>query len=55
MSVRKVLLTFIVAALPFAATAQEQPAQPQQAPALLAPTVEPSAEEAAEPEGAAKS
>ncbi len=46
MSVRKVLLTFIVAALAvLAAGAQEQAKQPQQTPELLAPTIQPSAEE----------
>lgn len=46
MSVRKVLLTFIVAALAvLAAGAQEQAKQPQQTPGLLAPTAQPSVEE----------
>lgn len=52
MSVRKVLLTFIVVALAvLAAGAQEQAKQPQQVPELLAPTAEPSVEEAEVPEG----
>jgi len=51
MSVRKVFLTFIVAALgAFAVIAQEQ-AKPQQAPELLAPTAQPAAEETEMPEG----
>lgn len=51
MSVRKVLLTFIVLALAaFAAGAQEKTAL-QQAPELLAPTAEPAAEEMEVPEG----
>ncbi|MGZ5474397.1 MAG: FG-GAP repeat domain-containing protein, partial [Thermoanaerobaculia bacterium] len=51
MSVRKVLLTFIVLALAaFAASAQEKTAL-QQTPELLAPTAEPAAEEMEVPEG----
>jgi hypothetical protein len=46
MSVRKVLLTFVVVALAmFTAGAQEQAKQQQQTPGLLAPTVQPSVEE----------
>lgn len=53
MSVRKVLLTFIVAALAaFAAFAQQtMTQQQQQAPELLAPTVQPSVDEEELPEG----
>ncbi|HEX6098061.1 MAG TPA: VCBS repeat-containing protein [Thermoanaerobaculia bacterium] len=53
MSVRKVLLTFIVAALAaFAAIAQQQAMQPQQQqPELLAPTVQPAVDEEEVPEG----
>ena len=51
MSVRKVLLTFIVVALAaFAASAQVETTQ-QQTPELLAPTVQPSEEELEVPEG----
>ncbi|HEV7241014.1 MAG TPA: VCBS repeat-containing protein [Thermoanaerobaculia bacterium] len=52
MSVRKVLLTFIVLALSaFAAAAQEKVAPLPQTPDLLAPTAEPTAEESEVPEG----
>ena len=52
MSVRKVLLTFVVVALSFGAIAQQQTTQQQQqAPHLLAPTAEPSVEEQEVPEG----
>ena len=52
MSVRKVLLTFIVAALAvLAAGAQEQGKQQPQAPALLAPSAQPAVDETEVPEG----
>lgn len=51
MSVRKVLLTFIVVALSFGALAQSRTTQQQQPPTLLAPTAEPSVEEQEVPEG----
>lgn len=51
MSVRKVLLTFIVLALVALAAAAQEPTTQQQTPELLTPTAEPSVEEAEVPEG----
>jgi hypothetical protein len=52
MSVRKVLLTFIVAALgAFPVIAQEKAKPQQQTPELLAPTAQPAADEMEAPEG----